>query len=140
MRKLISAIAMAALAAAALASTAGAANPSAQTAHFSVQAIQTSGHRGPNNSFVFTERLRRHHRVIGHDRVQCRQATNRGLLRCKAVFFLPEGKIKAQGNFGAGNNKLAVVGGTSAFNGVSGKLLVHNKRGNRSRLEFLLVR
>jgi hypothetical protein len=140
LRKLIPATAVAALAAAALAVPADAARQAAQTAHFSVVAVETSSHRGPNNTLVFTERLRRHHRVIGHDRVVLRPAPRRGMFHAKAVFFLPEGKIKAQGNAGRGNNKLAVVGGTSGFNGVSGKLLLHDLGGNRTRIEFLLVR
>ncbi len=136
MRKVILSC-MATLAGAAiLAAPAGA----AQTAHFSVKAIQTSAHGGRHHKFVFTERLRRHHRVVGHDRVECRRASRRGVFHCHAVFFLHAGKIKAVGNFGRGNHKLAVVGGTSGFNGVSGKLLVHGGGGKRSRLEFLLVR
>ncbi len=136
MRKVILS-SMATLAGAAiLAAPAGA----AQTAHFSVQAIQTSSHRGTHHTFVFTQRLRRHHRVVGHSRVQCGQARRRRVVHCHAVFFLHAGKIKAVGNFGRGNHKLAVVGGTSGFNGVSGKLLVHGGGGKRSRLEFLLVR
>ena len=136
MRKLILTGTAAVAACGVLAASAGA----AQTAHFSVAAIQTSGHPTHKGGFVFTERLRRHHRVIGHDRVECRKAARRGLIRCKAVFFFPHGKIKAQGNYGRGNNKLAVVGGTRVFDGVSGKLLVHGGGGRKSRLEFLLVR
>ncbi len=136
MRRFLLLGAMVAVVAGILAAPAGA----AQTAHFSVQAIQTSAHGGRHHRFVFTERLRRHHRVVGHDRVECRRTGRRGVFHCHAVFFLHAGKIKAVGNFGRGNHKLAVVGGTSGFNGVSGKLLVHGGGGKRSRLEFLLVR
>lgn len=136
MRKLILTTAATAAICGLLAAPAGA----AQTAHFSVAAIQTSGHATHHGGFTFTEQLRRHHRVIGHDRIECRKAARRGLIRCKAVFFFPHGKIKAQGNYGRGNNKLAVVGGTRGFDGVSGKLLVHGGGGKKSRLEFLLVR
>jgi hypothetical protein len=134
MRKLILGGIAAIFASAALAAPAGA----AQTAHFSVLAIQKSFHK-KRHGFVFTEHLRRHHHHVGHDRVRCRGAANRRAVHCKAVFFLPGGKIKAIGNFGRGNRKLAVVGGTRRYNGVAGKLLVHGT-GHRVRLEFLLVR
>lgn len=137
MRKLILGGTLAIVASALAATPAGA----AQTAHFSVQAIQTGSHRS-HHRYVFTERLRRHHHVVGHDRVECRRIKrhHHHVFRCKAVFFLRAGKIKAIGILGQGNKKLAVVGGTRAYNGVSGKLLVHGGGHRRSRLEFLLVR
>jgi hypothetical protein len=135
MRRLIPAGAVAAVAALALASPAGAVT----TAHFSVAAIDHTSHR-THNGFAFTERLRRHHRSVGHDAVSCRVNRKTHKARCQAVFFFAAGKIKAQGNFGRGDNRVQVTGGTSAFDGVAGKILIHNVNASRSRLEFVLVR
>jgi hypothetical protein len=135
MRKLIPAGAMAAAAALVLAIPAGAVTK----AHFSVAAINHTSHR-THNGFAFTERLRRHHRSVGRDKVSCRVNHKTHKARCNAVFFFSAGKIKAQGNFGRGDNRVQVTGGTSAFDGVAGKILIHNINASRTRLEFFLVR
>jgi hypothetical protein len=135
MRRTILAAAAAAVAALVLASPAGAVT----TAHFSVAAINHTSHR-THNGFAFTERLRRHHRSVGHDRVQCRVNRRTHKANCEAVFFFAAGKIKAKGNFGRGDNRVQVTGGTSAFDGVAGKILIHNVNASRTRLEFFLVR
>ena len=135
MRRPILAGAVAAVAALVLASPAGAVS----TAHFSVAAVNHTSHHS-RHGFQFTERLRRHHRSVGHDRVKCRVNRRTHKARCEAVFFFAAGKIKAKGNFGRGDNRVQVIGGTSAFDGVAGKILIHNVNASRTRLEFFLVR
>jgi hypothetical protein len=135
MRRLILATTVAAIAALVLAIPAGAVTK----AHFSVAAINHSS-RHTHNGFAFTERLRRHHRSVGHDKVTCRTIHRSHKASCKAVFFFAAGKIKAKGNFGRGDNRVQVTGGTRAFDGVAGKILIHNLNANKTRLEFILVR
>ena len=111
--------------------------------HFSVLAITRSQHPGPHGTFVFRDRLFFHHRRVGHDLGRCRRRT-RTRLHCRVVFVFPPGNIKAVGRIrfgrhGLRDNKLPIVGGTRAFNGVGGKLLIHGIRGRRTRLEFFLV-
>ena len=134
MRRLIPASALAVVAALVLAIPAGAVTK----AHFSVAAIHISSHH-THNAFVFTERLRRHHRVVGHDEVTCHPRKHHKL-SCRAVFFFAAGKIKAKGNFGRGDNRLQVIGGTRRFDGVAGKILIHDLSASKTRLEFFLVR
>jgi hypothetical protein len=135
MRRLIPAGAVAAVTALVIAGPAGAVT----TAHFSVAAVNHTSHR-THHGFAFTERLRRHHRFVGHDEVSCRINRRTHKASCDAVFFFAAGKIKAKGNFGRGDNRVQVTGGTSAFDGVAGKVLIHNVNARRTRLEFFLVR
>ena len=130
MRRSLSAALIALAAALLLAVPAGAIT----TAHFSVRAIGTSQHR-THNGYRFTERLRRHGRVVGRDEVRCRQRGRRKTT-CRAVFFFAAGKIKAKGEFGSGDNRLQV----SRYDGVAGKVLIHDRGANNTRLEFVLVK
>ena len=50
------------------------------------------------------------------------------------------GEIKVVGDVGSGDNRVNVVGGTQQFNGVAGKVIVHNKSKSVSKLHFHLVR
>lgn len=133
MRRSLSAGLLGLAAALALAVPAGAIT----TAHFSVRAINTSSHR-THNGFRFTERLRRHGRTVGHDKVRCH--TGRRKISCDAVFYFPAGKVKAEGKFGSGDNRLQVTGGTRRYDGVAGKVLIHNRGPHNTRLEFVLVK
>jgi hypothetical protein len=60
-------------------------------------------------------------------------------MRREAVFFAA-GKIKAEDSFGRGEGRVQVIGATRGFDGVAGKILIHNLNANRTRLEFFLVR
>ena len=107
-------------------------------AHFSVVAVGTSQHR-IHHGFVFRERLRRHHHVVGHDKVRCHLRRHRKA-SCRAVFSFRAGKIKARGNFGHGDRRVQVTGGTRAYDGVAGKILLHGSGGAKTRLEFFLIK
>jgi len=142
MRKFILAVALVALGAALLASSA-----SAFDSHFQVLAKDRSGHRVGHNGFRFRQVLLnpndRSDRV-GHDRVTCRQKSQHRQ-KCHALVRLNgeiggRGEIRVVGDVGSGDNRLNVVGGTQQFNGVAGKVIVHNKNRGVSKLHFHLVR
>jgi hypothetical protein len=131
--------------ASALAAAAVAVPASAQTAtKFRVLAITVSAHRVSSDTFAFRDRLvkpRNHSNVLGHDEVQCTQLS-RTTLHCRAVFFFSNGKVKAKGNLDTTErrNKVPVIGGTSAYNGVAGKAIVTFRPHDRSLIEFTLVK
>jgi hypothetical protein len=84
--------------------------------------------------------------VLGSDKGRCRiTGTSRHrptTAHCRVVFFFPNGKVKINGNldFRRARNKVPVVGGTGAYNGVGGKAIVHNIGSNRPLIDFTLVR
>jgi hypothetical protein len=84
--------------------------------------------------------------VLGSDKGACkitRIAHHRPVTaHCRVVFFLSAGKIKVNGNidFRRHLNKIPVVGGTRAYNGVGGKAIVHNVASNRTLIDFFLAR
>jgi hypothetical protein len=111
-RKLIATAAIAALAAGAIASTAGAQTVS----KFSVQTVTTSHHVVGG---VDIDRGRLAEVGERSETVGFFKAKSRGN-HLRAVFFFPDGKIKANGNFT--HAKVPIVGGTRRWNGASGKL------------------
>jgi hypothetical protein len=119
MRKLMVAVAATLALAAVTAQTA-----SAQTVtKFSVLTARSHGHR-ITNGFAIRGAL-----VVPGDRddvlgsFKARFTGQRGR-HVRAVFFFPDGKIKANGN--QSNNKVPIVGGTRRWNGASGKVNIGN--------------
>jgi hypothetical protein len=140
MRRIVPAGLVAAIAVAALAIPASASFDH----HFSVIERQTSSDRS-GDTFSFKGKLfatfNRHDRV-GRDRGECTQGARK--VRCAARAHLNGevggfGDIKVKGNLGRHDDRLNVVGGSGDFNGVAGKVLVHDLGHNKSRLHFDLT-
>ena len=130
MRRLVLISIVAALAAAVLAPTAGARSES----RFRVIADGTH-HKQREHAFILKGKLRdpnSRSNVVGHFRAKFRRGGH-----LAAVFTFDNGKIKASGN--QNHNKVPIVGGTRAWNGVSGKLLIHNRGHNDALLKFVVV-
>ena len=142
MRKFILAVVLVALGAGLIATSA-----SAFDSHFKVLGKDKSGHRVGNNGFRFRQVLLEPHNRsnrVGHDRVTCRDKGHHRQ-RCHALVRLNgeiggRGDISVVGDVGSGDNRLNVTGGTQHFNGVAGKVIVHNKNKGGSKLHFHLVR
>ena len=115
--------------------------------HFSVIGKQVSGGPVGENAFRFKDKLLQpHNRAnrVGRLKGICREASQRAI-RCHADVHLNGeiggfGDIRVRGNIGRGDNRFNVVGGTGDFNGVAGKLLLHNLSPRADRLHFDLVR
>ena len=130
MRRLILVGIVAALVAAVLVPTAGARSES----RFRVIADSTS-HKERQHAFILKGKLRdpnNRSNVLGHFRAKFRRGGH-----IAGVFTFDNGKIKASGN--QNNNKVPIVGGTRAWNGASGKLLIHNRKHNQALLKFVVV-
>jgi hypothetical protein len=143
MRKLIAVGVLAAVAIAVLAVPAFA----SFDRHFSVISKGVSERNIPNG-FVFKDKLldpnNRQDRV-GRVRGKCRIRREARKVRCHAVVHLNGnlggfGDIRVRGDLGRGDNRLNVVGGTGDFDGVAGKILLHNLGRNTDKLHFDLVR
>jgi hypothetical protein len=137
----------------ALAAAAIAVPASAQTVTtFSVfsKPIRGTGSFNPNtNTFTFRSRLVQpgdRDDVIGSDSGACKITKFSGhqpvRANCKVVFFLPAGKVKVKGtiDFTKHLNRVPVIGGTRAYNGVGGKVIVHNVSRPRNLIDFVLVK
>ena len=115
--------------------------------HFSVIGKQVSGGPVGENAFRFKDKLLQpHNRAnrVGRLKGICRAASQRAI-RCHADVHLNGeiggfGDIRVRGNIGRGDNRFNVVGGTGDFNGVAGKMLLHNLSPRADRLHFDLVR
>ena len=115
--------------------------------HFSVIGKQVSGGPVGENAFRFKDKLLQpHNRAnrVGRLKGICREASQRAI-RCHADVHLNGeiggfGDIRVRGNIGRGDNRFNVVGGTGDFNGVAGKMLLHNLSPRADRLHFDLVR
>jgi hypothetical protein len=77
----------------------------------------------------------------------CKARPHTRRLKCQGLIHLHGkiggfGNIRVRGNIGRDDNRLSVVGGTKDFNGVAGKLLLHNQGSNgpRQRFHFDLTR
>ena len=130
--------------AAALATAAFVVPAGAQTVtKFSIVAIEVGGHRVDRDTFEFRDRLvepNNHSHVLGRDEGRCTQIS-RTTVHCRVVFFFAAGKIKVNGRIDASRarNKVPVVGGTRAYNGVSGKAIVFFG-GRNTPIDFTLVK
>ena len=119
--------------------------------HFSVIGKQVSGGPVGENAFRFKDKLLQpHNRAnrVGRLKGICRAASPRAI-RCHADVHLNGeiggfGDLRVRGNIaavaGLGDNRFNVVGGTGDFNGVAGKMLLHNLGRRADRLNFDLVR
>ena len=115
--------------------------------HFSVIGKQVSGGPVGENAFRFKDKLLQPHNRgnrVGRDKGICREASQRAI-RCHADVHLNGeiggfGDLRVRGNIGRGDNRLNVVGGSGDFNGVGGKVLLHNVSPRADRLHFDLVR
>ena len=70
--------------------------------------------------------------MVGHFRAKFRRGGHLG-----AVFTFDNGKLRASGN--QKNHRVPIVGGTRAWNGAAGKLLIHNRKHNQALLKFDVV-
>jgi len=114
------------------------------TQQFSVLAITVDSHRS-GNLFIFHDKLvepGERSEILGTDKGRCAQIDNQAAAHCRVVFFLPAGKVKINGNidFRRHLNKVPVVGGTRAYNGVGGKAILHNVSGRDTLIDFTLVK
>lgn len=141
MRRILLAGLAAALGAAALAIPAS----GAQSIVFHVDALHNGSshinHRGVLN---FRSHLVRHgdrDEVIGHTKGRCRILSHRAA-HCRVVYFLPNGKVKTKGRvlFHRERDRQPVIGGTRAYNGVGGKVIVEDARDNVTHLTFFLIK
>jgi hypothetical protein len=115
--------------------------------HFSVISKTTSQHRVSHNKFRFKDVLLdplNHQDRVGRDKGVCK-FTPHHRLRCRAIARLNgqiggTGKLAVNGNFGPGDRRLNVVGGTRDFNGVAGKMTLHSLTRRADLIHFDLVR
>ena len=117
MRKLIAGLAVVALGVGVLAPTAG-----AQTVNkFTVKTAKTRGHRIENGFAVHGLLVvpGDNDNVLGTFKASFTGPRGQHV---RAVFFFSDGKIKANGN--QDHHKIPIVGGTSRWNGASGKVKI----------------
>ncbi len=76
--------------------------------------------------------LVRRGRKVGSDRFRCR--TPRKVTRCRVVYRLSEGSIRARGDVGKGSGPFRITGGTRAYRGASGTV-----QGRKLRRHTVLV-
>jgi hypothetical protein len=142
MRKFILAAAIAALGAAVVASPAFAFDH-----HFSVKAKETAIHPAGQNAFRFKDRLldpNNRHDKVGRDHGKCRQKSQRRI-KCRIRVHLNGeiggfGDIRVRGDLQPGDGHLVVLGGSDQFDGVAGKLTIHELRERVFKYHFDLVR
>jgi hypothetical protein len=157
MRKLILTLAGAAAAAATISgaalATADTAAASAQDQTITLKATTVSvtcipvpgqkmtGQEVPGDQCFFAEKLTRNGASYGHDAIHCTVATLNDLV-CTAAWMLPRGQIAAAGDGGSttGNLKIVpVVGGTGAYDGARGEVVITNTSGSTSTVAFHLL-
>jgi hypothetical protein len=55
------------------------------------------------------------------------------------VFRFRNGRLKGNGVIGGPDHKLPIIGGSGAFNGAAGKVVVHDLKSRNSLLSFDIV-
>jgi hypothetical protein len=156
MRKTIIALAGAAAAAAAISAatlaTAGTAAASAQGQTITLTATPVSmtcvpmpgqkpGPEVPGDQCVFSAKLARDGAPYGHDAVHCAVVTVNDLV-CTAAFMLPPGQIAVAGDGGSTTGQLKVIpvaGGTGAYDGAQGYVVITNTNSGTSTVVFHLL-
>ena len=111
--------------------------------HFAVISDTVQSHR-TDDGFRFREQLFQIDNPsnrIGRDKGGCSARAHRKF-KCKVLFHLNGevggfGDLRVNGNFGPGDNRLNVTGGTGDFAGVAGKVELKGPRG--TVLDFSLV-
>lgn len=102
---------------------------------------KTTGQEVPGDQCVFSEKLTRNGAPYGHDAVHCTVVTLNDLV-CTAAWMLPQGQIAGAGDGGSttGNLKIIpVVGGTAAYDGAQGEVVITNTSGSTSTVVFHLL-
>jgi hypothetical protein len=115
--------------------------------HFSVIGKQISSHNEPNG-FRFEDKLfnpRNRSDKVGRDWGECKFRPGVRKLKCHALIHLNGdiggfGNIRVRGHIGRHDDRVEVVAGNHDFNGVAGKMLLHELHGNTDKLHFDLVR
>ena len=100
-----------------------------------------TGQEVPGDQCVFSEKLTRNGAPYGHDAIHCTVVTLNDLV-CTAAWMLPQGQIAAAGDGGSttGNLKIIpVVGGTGAYDGTRGEVVITNTSGSSSTVVFHLL-
>jgi hypothetical protein len=83
---------------------------------------------------------------VGRDRGKCRFKPHNRKVKCHATVHLNGeiggfGNMRVRGDLDRGPDHLVVLGGTRQFDGVAGKVTIHNTRNRKiDRLHFDLVR
>ena len=140
MRRFVIAGALAAIGAAAIAIPAS----GAQSIVFHVDAVHNGSSHLNGRVLTFRSHLVRHgdrDDVIGHTKGRCR-ILSRKKAHCKVVYFFRQGKVKTDGRvfFRRERERQPVIGGTRAFNGVGGKVIVSDERSHVTHLTFFLIK
>ena len=102
---------------------------------------QKPGKEVPGDQCVFSEKLTRNGTPYGHDAVHCTVVTVNDLV-CTAAWMLPRGQLAVAGDGGSttGTRKmLPVVGGTGAYDGARGDVVITNTSGSTSTVVFHLL-
>jgi hypothetical protein len=100
-----------------------------------------TGKEVPGDQCVFSERLTRNGAPYGHDVVHCTVVTLNDLV-CTAAWMLPQGQIAVAGDGGSttGTHKIIpVAGGTGAYDGARGDVMITNTSGSTSTVVFHLL-
>jgi hypothetical protein len=100
-----------------------------------------TGKEVPGDQCVFSEKLTRNGTPYGHDAVHCTVVTVNDLI-CMAAWMLPDGQITAAGDGGAttGTRKaIPVIGGTGAYDGARGDVVITNTSGSTSTVVIHLL-
>jgi len=150
---LVGAAAAAATISAAALATAGTAAASAQGQTITLTATPVSltcvpvpgqkptGQEVPGDQCVFSEKLTRNGAPYGRDAVHCAVVTVNDLV-CTAAFMLPPGQIAVAGDGGSTTGQLKVipvVGGTGAYDGIQGYVVITNTSSGTSTVVFHLL-
>jgi len=93
------------------------------------------------DSFVFTSKLTRHGNKVGHTGVVCTiTSTAMEESQCVGSAWLRRGEITIQGLLAGEPEvfKFAITGGTGAYEGAEGTLVVREVSGNKELLTFNL--
>ena len=129
MRRCVSVLCLAALAVTVSAAPAG-----AKARSFTVIGVQSGVQSPHGTSTTATQNLFSGNRKVGHDQITC----ERGQVSiCSTKFFFKTGTIRIQGR--ATNAKtfaFPIVGGTGAYKGAKGSVLVHVLSTTRERETF----
>ena len=102
---------------------------------------QKPGKEVPGDQCVFSERLTRNGTPYGHDAVHCTVVTLNDLV-CTAAWMLPRGQIAAAGDGGSttgASKTIPVAGGTGAYDGARGDVVITNTSGTTSTVIFHLL-
>lgn len=93
------------------------------------------------DSFVFSAKLMRHGKKVGHAGVVCTiTSVKREMSQCAGTVTLRRGQIAVQGLTTADEEfPLPITGGTGAFEGAGGTLVVHQVSPTRERLVFHII-